>query len=231
MSIARIMIVEDEKIIAADIRRSLENMGYAVCAETSSGEEAILKSVELRPDVILMDIVLKGDMDGISAAEQIKHRIPVVFLTACNDETILQQAGITEFYGYIIKPFEDRELHLAIEIALYRNQMYARMKNVEQRLSTIIERNGSVIIDSDIEGRVTFMNQVAEELTGWKSEDAFGKMLAEIFYIRDEALSDLDKQWMERVMQESFGKSSHYRQRSVRNPGVKKVIEAPYDKA
>jgi len=216
VSLARLMIVEDEKIIAADLRRSVEKMGYTVCAEMSSGEEAISKSGELRPDLILMDIVLKGDMDGIRAAEQIKqYRIPVVFLTACNDQAILQQTELTESYGYIIKPFEDRELHLTIEIALYRSQVYTRMKIVEQRLYTIIERTGSVIIDTNIEGRVTFMNKIAEELTGWKSEDAIGKMLSEIFIIKDEVLSDLDKHWMERVMQESIGGCSYNRQKSL----------------
>jgi len=120
---AKILIVEDERIVARDIQKSVEALGYLVCAMTSSGEKAIQKADEFRPDLVLMDIVLKGAMDGIEAAGQIGAalKIPVVYLTAYDDDDILQRAKITTPYGYITKPFNDRELHIAIEIALYES--------------------------------------------------------------------------------------------------------------
>ncbi|MGZ7118983.1 MAG: response regulator, partial [Methanobacterium sp.] len=120
MSKVKILVVEDEKIVAIDIKRRLENMNYNVPEIISSGEEAIERAFELSPDLVLMDIVLRGDVDGIKAAQVIidKYNIPVVYLTAYSDEKTLKRAKITGPFGYIIKPFEDRELHSAIEVAL-----------------------------------------------------------------------------------------------------------------
>jgi len=117
---ARILIVEDETIVAEDIRGSLQNLGYDISAVVSSGEEAVQKVEDGDPDLVLMDIVLKGEMDGIEAAELIKARftIPVIYLTAYADETLLQRAKVTEPYEYILKPFEDEELRTVIEAAL-----------------------------------------------------------------------------------------------------------------
>src|SRR3989304_10561163 len=130
---ARIMIVEDERIVARKIHKSLEKLGYDVCALAPTGEEAVQKAGETRPDLILMDIVLKGTMDGIEASEQIRRlfNIPVVYLTAYANEKVFQRAKITEPYGYILKPFEDKELYIAIEIALHRNQSDARIRKME----------------------------------------------------------------------------------------------------
>ncbi|MBV5330247.1 MAG: response regulator, partial [Chlorobium sp.] len=117
MSDNRIMIVEDEEIVAADIRMSVEKMGYTVCAMASSGREAIQKAESTQPDLVLMDIGLKESMDGIEAATRIKdlYQIPVIYLTAFGENTMLQKAKTAEPYGYITKPFNDRELHIAIE--------------------------------------------------------------------------------------------------------------------
>ena len=117
----RILVVEDETIVALDLQNSLKVLGYEVVGTTTSGAEAIAKSEKTHPDLVLMDIILKGDMDGIQTAETIHVRmnVPVIFLTACIDENTLQRAKITEPFGYLIKPFEERELHSHIEIALY----------------------------------------------------------------------------------------------------------------
>ncbi len=117
---ARILIVEDETIVAEDIRGSLQNLGYDISAVVSSGEEAVKKVEDSDPDLVLMDIVLKGEMDGIEAAELIKSRftIPVIYLTAYADENLLQRARVTKPWEYILKPFEDEELHTVIEAAL-----------------------------------------------------------------------------------------------------------------
>ncbi len=117
----KVLIVEDEHIVALGIKKMLKNMGYRVPSIASTGEEAISKADTTFPDLILMDIMLKGEMDGIEAADQIhKHKdVPVVYLTAYSDEKILQKAKPTNPYGYIIKPFEEIKLRTTIELALH----------------------------------------------------------------------------------------------------------------
>ncbi|MBW4538222.1 MAG: response regulator [Myxacorys chilensis ATA2-1-KO14] len=122
MATERILVVEDERVVARDIEKRLKKLGYVVPASVASGEEAINKVAELRPDLVLMDIRLKGQMDGIEAAEQIRADFdtPVIYLTAYADEATLQRAKATEPFGYIVKPFDERDLHVAIEVALRR---------------------------------------------------------------------------------------------------------------
>ncbi|NEQ76993.1 MAG: EAL domain-containing protein [Okeania sp. SIO2C9] len=124
MSKSKILIVEDESIIAEDLADSLTIMGYTVMDIVSSAEEAILIAVEKQPNLILMDVMLQGKMDGITAAEQIhlSSQIPIIFLTAYTDDKTLQRVKATNPFGYIVKPFEERNLHLTIEIALQRYQ-------------------------------------------------------------------------------------------------------------
>ena len=126
MAKAQVLIVEDDRITAEDIRLSLGNLGYSVLGIASSGEEAIKKAQELRPDLVLMDIVLKGNMDGIEAAEQIRAalNIPVVYLAAAYmGGKTLERATITEPFGYISKPFEENELGSALEMALHKHKL------------------------------------------------------------------------------------------------------------
>lgn len=122
MAAEKILVVEDERVVARDIEKRLKKLGYVVPASVASGEEAIKKVEELRPDLVLMDIRLKGQMDGIEAAEQIRvdFDTPVIYLTAYADEATLQRAKVTEPFGYIVKPFDERDLHVAIEVALRR---------------------------------------------------------------------------------------------------------------
>ena len=183
MASFKILVVEDESIVAMDIKHRLENMGYIVPAITSSGEEAVEKASETNPDLVLMDIVLKGEMDGIDAAQQIKDNldIPVVYLTAYSDERTLKRAKITGPFGYIIKPFEDRELHSAIEVALYKHEMESKLKANEKRLSTTLESIGDAVITTDKDGRITFMNPIAQKITEWEQDEALGKPLENIF--------------------------------------------------
>jgi CheY-like chemotaxis protein len=126
----RIMVVEDEGVTAMMISSSLVEMGYSVIASEFSGEEAVKKAEEDRPDLIVMDIVLDGEMDGIEAAGEIqsRFRIPVVYLTAHTSDAILKRIKKTEPFGHIIKPFNDRELHAAIEIALYKHEMEEKLR-------------------------------------------------------------------------------------------------------
>lgn len=185
MTKTQILIVEDDKIIAMELGDRLKNLEYGICAMVSSGEEAMIKAKELHPDLVLMDIRLKGAMDGVDTAAEIRKRfdIPVIYLTAYADASTLQRARITEPYGYIIKPFEERELLTAIEIAIYKHQMERKLREREQWLTTTLQSIGDAVIVTDEMGLVSLMNPVAESLTGWKQEDALGKWISEVFVI------------------------------------------------
>lgn len=185
---AQILVVEDESIVAEHIRRCLQRMGHSVPSVASSGEKAIKLMEEISPDLVLMDIVLEGEMDGIEAAKQIRSRfnIPVVYLTAFSDEKILERAKITEPFGYIIKPFTERELHINIEIALYKHKMERELKESEQWLAATVKSLGEAVIATDKKGIIKIMNPFAEALTGWKREDALGKPLTTVFNIISE---------------------------------------------
>ncbi|KPQ41807.1 MAG: transcriptional regulator, partial [Candidatus Methanoperedens nitroreducens] len=147
----QVMIVEDERIVAEDIRRSLQKLGYGVSSIVSSGEKAIDEVKENPPDLVLMDIVLKGKMDGIEAAGYIRSHfnIPVVYLTAYLDDIVLERAKITEPFGYIIKPFNERELHINIEIALYRHKIEKELKESRKWFSTTLKNIGDAVIATD----------------------------------------------------------------------------------
>ncbi|MCC7559044.1 MAG: response regulator [Methanobacterium sp.] len=136
------MLVEDEIIVAADVKNRLENMGYEVLGIFDTGEEAIEKAGELKPNLVLMDIVLKGDMDGIDAAQKIRElfEIPIIYLTAYSDEKTLQRAKVTEPFGYVLKPFEDREIQSAIEMAIYKHKMEQQLKESEEKYRKLIEK-------------------------------------------------------------------------------------------
>jgi len=139
MKKTKILVVEDERIVAEDIKRSLEALGYKVCSIVSTGEDAVKQAGRYKPDLVLMDIVLKGKMNGIKAANQITslYHIPVVYLTAYADENTLQRAKITQPYGYIIKPFTDRELYSNIEIALYKSRMERKIEHLNAVLRAL----------------------------------------------------------------------------------------------
>lgn len=144
MANARILIVEDEGIVAKDIETSLTGLGYAVAGIVALGEDAVVQAGALKPDLILMDIMLKGAMDGIAAAQAIRreYSLPVIYLTAYTDEATLQRAGATESFGYLLKPFEDRDLRVTIEMALYKHAMERQQKEAQERESRLKERLG-----------------------------------------------------------------------------------------
>ncbi len=180
---ARLLIVEDEGIVALNIQTRLEGLGYNVVASVSSGEEAIEVAGETRPDLILMDIKLDGKVDGIEAAAEIRRlfQLPVVYLTAYTNDETLNRAKLTEPYGYILKPFEARDLCTTIEVALYKYQMEQQLREREQWLATTLRSIGDAVITTDTEGLVTFMNPVAEALTRWRLEEVIGNDLTHVF--------------------------------------------------
>lgn len=145
MSKTNILIVEDESIIAKDIQQSLKKLGYTVVGVSSTGEDAIEKAEELKPDLILMDIMLKGQISGIEAAGVIRGKlnIPVIFLTAYADESTLNKAKVSEPYGYIIKPFKEIDLRTSIEMSLYKHEKETNVKKERDFLYSIVENNST----------------------------------------------------------------------------------------
>jgi len=132
----QILIVEDERIVAEDIKISLQRLGYSVPGTAASGEDAVKKAQDMRPDLVLMDIVLGGEMDGIEASALIRSRfgIPVVYLTACSDRKTLKKAKITDPFGYIVKPYENKDLQTKVEVALYKRKMENTLEEKEKIL-------------------------------------------------------------------------------------------------
>ena len=183
-----ILVVEDEIVIAMDLQANLIAMGYDVPEIILSGEEAIERALELKPDLVLMDIHLSGDLDGISVAAMITQQldIPVVYLTAYADEATLQRASLTGPFGYIVKPSEARELRANIEIALYKHRLEKTIKENRRWFLAILNSISEGIAACDIEGLIKFMNPVAEMLTGWSQDEAIGRSPAEVFRFMDE---------------------------------------------
>jgi PAS domain S-box-containing protein len=189
MAKPKILIVEDEWIIANDLKKSLTDLGYIVPSIAATGREAIEYVKTNKTNLVLMDIVLQGETDGIETAREIisGFDIPVIYLTAYTDEAILKQAKKSGAYGYLIKPFKDREMQATIELALYKHEMEKKLKESEDQLYITLRSINDAVISTDNRGFIIFMNPRAESLTGWKLENAGKKNLADIFNItRDE---------------------------------------------
>lgn len=201
-----IIVVEDEYVIAMEIQDRLEKLGYNVPAIITSGEKAVEKIPVIKPDLVLMDIKLKGEMDGIEAAEQIHTRldIPIIYLTAYSDKKTLERAKITEPFGYILKPLEERELHTTIEIALYKHKMEKILKKNKEWFSTTLQSIGDAVITTDKKGKITFINSVAEILTGWKQEEALGKNSNKIFNIINEKTDTKPSDIIQKVLKKGI---------------------------
>jgi PAS domain S-box-containing protein len=188
MTPARILVVEDDRVVARDIQHQLTRIGHIVVGVTPLGEDAVRLALESHPDLVLMDIRLEGDLDGIDAAQQIRNRcqVPVIFLTAYADDETLQRARVTEQFGYLLKPFEDSQLRTVIEMALYKHTAERKLRESERRYAVTLESIGDAVIATDNQSRVTFLNPVAEALTGWPRVEASGRPLAEVFHIINE---------------------------------------------
>jgi hypothetical protein len=188
MAHKQILVVEDEHIIARGIQTDLEQMGYDVPVVASSGEEALEKAAETYPDLVLMDIVLKGSMDGIEAGKKLCQQmdVPIVYLTAYEDDETLRRAQVTEPFGYLLKPYEERELHTTIEMALYKHRMERKLKETEQWLMATLRCISDGVLATDARQCIRFINPVAETQTGWNRGDADGKALADVLAFRDQ---------------------------------------------
>jgi PAS domain S-box-containing protein len=186
---ARILVVEDEAIVAMDISVRLRALGYEVVGPASTGADALELAEATRPDLVLMDIMLRGGMDGVEAAQRIREATgaPVVYLTAYADDSTLRRAKVAEPLGYLLKPFEERELRTTIETALYKHRTEVRLRESERWLATTLRSIGDAVIAADERGRVKLINPAAESLTGWPQDEALGRDLGEVFQLADEA--------------------------------------------
>jgi PAS domain S-box-containing protein len=179
---ANILVVEDDFVIAKLLAESLQELGYQVAGIVSTGEEAVERAAKVHPDLVLMDIRLKGEMDGIEAGEQISGElhIPLVYLTAYSDERTVERAKITEPYGYLIKPFTDTELKTTLEMAIYKHRREKREREKGEWFLETLMAISDGIITTNPEGQVSFMNPAAELMTGWQSPESFLRPLPEV---------------------------------------------------
>lgn len=179
-----ILIVEDEVIIAADLERALASMGYTVCGITGTAEQAIEIVGRQKPDLVMMDIILQGDMEGVEAAETIRDKwgIPVVFLTAYADTDHLEKAKLAYPFGYLLKPFQEKDLKITLEMALYaarvdkeRQKAEQQLRESEERFRSITEQMAETVFLTDQEGLVLYMSPVAEDIFGFRTDEMVGR--------------------------------------------------------
>jgi len=173
----KVLIVEDEAIVADDLKGTLQNWGHTVLGIASSGEEAIQMAAEQRPDLVLMDIVLRGDADGIETAAQLRGRfdIPVIFVTAHADDEMLRRARLTEPFGYVLKPFDEQELHVNIQMALYKHEMEKKLRASEARYRAIVEDQTELICRFDLDTTLSFVNDAYCRYFGHERESLIGR--------------------------------------------------------
>ncbi len=187
METTRILLVEPDRVIAAALEQRLKKMGHTVTATAASGEQALDAAEATQPDLVFMDIVLPGPLTGIETARRLRkvRDVPVVYLTSDADAAAVKGATGTEPFGYVLKPFDERELHAAIQFTLYRHRVDAKLRKVERWLSTTLSSIGDAVIATDRHGRVSLVNAVAQRLTGWTEEEALGRPFNEVFRVID----------------------------------------------
>ncbi len=181
MDKAKILIVEDEAIVAGDIKDSLETMGYAVCGAVSTGEEAVERVEADGPDLVMMDIVLKGGMDGVQAAETIGARfdVPVIFLTAHADSDLIHRVKRTKPFGYLLKPFDDKELQTIIELALYKAEVEKELKESEEHFRRLFEDAPLAYQSLNADGRLLQVNTTWLKVLGYRRPEVIGRPFAD----------------------------------------------------
>jgi PAS domain S-box-containing protein len=179
---ARILVVEDDRVVARDLQQQLVRLGHTVVGVASRGDDAVRLVTTAAPELVLMDIRLDGGTDGIDAAREIRdrHPVPVIYLTAHTDDRTLERASATEPFGYLVKPFDDIQLRTAIEIALYKHRAERRLRASERRYAVTLSSIGDAVIATDEHLVVAFLNAAAEALTGWPRDQALGRPIDEV---------------------------------------------------
>jgi PAS domain S-box-containing protein len=182
MEQAHILIVEDEAIVALDLKLQLLELGYAVAGVAASGDEALALMARQRPQLVLMDVRLQGAMDGITAAQAIRDRfaVPLIFLTSHSDNDTVKRAARTAPYGYLTKPYQIKELRAGIEVALTKSRMERQLRESDRWFAHTLRCVSDGVVVTDLAGGVRFLNPAAEALTGWSLEQAQGRQLGEV---------------------------------------------------
>jgi PAS domain S-box-containing protein len=202
MSKIKILVVEDEIIVAKDIQNSLIKLGYDVPATASSFASAMEKIEDLRPNLVFLDIKLKGELDGINIAEEIKrnYHIPVIFLTSFVDKVTLDRAKITEPYGYLVKPFNESDLQTTVEMALYKFEKDKEVKGMNTGYASALKNLDESIIIMDTDCRITYLNPKAETVTGYGNVSAQGIDIFMVVTIENEDMGVLNRDQLEKMM-------------------------------
>jgi PAS domain S-box-containing protein/putative nucleotidyltransferase with HDIG domain len=220
MDKARILIVEDELIVADSIARILKMSGYSVCSIASSAEEALQKEEKLKPDLILMDIILSNGDDGITVAEQISSHsyTPIIYMSALTDDTNLERAKRTGPYGYIVKPFNARELIHAVEIALYKYSMEIKLRDSEVKYRSIFDNALEGIFQSTMEGRLLDANPAFAHILGYESPEEIMSDMADMdsrFYVYPEKRKEFLQLLAEQVHINNFEVEYYRKNRDI----------------
>ena len=181
------MLVVNEQVVDGNIQKILQEHRYEIVATVSSGEEAIIKAEELKPDIIIMDIVLSGEIDGIAASKEITERfaIPILYLTSQVDDDILQRTRVTEPYGYILKPVTESGLRSTIETALLRHSLERQLRESEEQFRTLVENINDVLYILDLQGNITYISPVLERVSQYRTEEIIGKNFIEFIHPDD----------------------------------------------
>lgn len=184
MSRVRVLVVEDERITARDIQATLHSLGYEVPTIAETMEEALNDAEELKPDLVLMDIRLAGGGDGIEAADEIRRRfdIPIVYLTAYTDPETVERATRTEAYGYLLKPYSEQELHITLQLALYKSRAERTVKESEERFRKLVENASDMITVLDASGTIIYKGPSVRRLLGYQPEELIGKTLVQVVH-------------------------------------------------
>ncbi|MCD6485957.1 MAG: diguanylate cyclase [Syntrophobacterales bacterium] len=218
----QILIVEDERVVAMDIHNRLQGMGYGVAAIVPSGEKAVRKTAELRPDLILMDITLGKGIDGVEAANRIhaKYNIPVIYLSSNITEDRMEQIKETSPFGFIIKPFEDKSLRITIEMAIYRHRMEETLSRNEEKYRTILENIEEAYFEVDLAGNFTFFNDALCKLAGLPRNELLG--MSNLRYVNSETAKKMYETFNEVYRTGKPAKVEDYG--IIRMDGIEKTI-------
>lgn len=182
-----ILIVEDSFIVAYHLQTTLESEGYRVLSTQDTGEGALQFLETNKPDLVLMDIMLNGKLDGIETAHQIKHvhHLPIIYITALTDKDTIHRAKVTEPHGYLTKPFEDREIFTVIEMALYKHLIESKLRQSEEMFFSTVRSISDAVLLMDKGFKITYLNPSAEQLTGWTLAQAQGHCVTDVLVLKN----------------------------------------------
>ena len=188
MKSPKILIVEDKKVLSIGIRESLQKLGYIVHGINDSGEKAIRKVAEINPNLVLIDICWKENIDALKTAGIIQenYQTPVLYLTDYSEYILPNESKLKEPFTYITKPFADKDLHIAVEMALYKHQFEQKLEQEKQWLTAIINSINSAVLVTDVNGRIQIMNPLAQKLSGYKIEEVVGEYIGKVLNLVNE---------------------------------------------